>query len=303
MITRGFGVVVSLALAIAIASVAPLSPVHAQARQGRVYVTVTDQAGNLVENLNPADFTVREDKVSREVLSVQRASQPMHIALLVDNSQAAERFLRDYREGLAAFITAIGADTPTGGKHQVAIITLASRPTIAVDYTSDQARLMKTALSVFSLPETGTYLLDGIVETAQGISKRTMPRAVIVAITTEGPELSEKAYEAVLAPLRDSGASLNMVVIGAPRNTAHDRAVVIDQGSKSTGGRNENILVSTALANTLKQIATDLTHQYVVTYAEPETLIPAESVTVSMNKEGLTARSFPTKAERARMPR
>jgi VWFA-related protein len=303
MITRGFGVVVSLALAIAIASVAPLAPLQAQARHGRVYVTVTDQAGKPVENLGPADFSVHEDKLSREIVSVEHASQPMHIAVLVDNSQAAERSLRDYREGLAAFISAIGADTPTGGKHQIAIITLASRPTIAIDYTADQARLMKTALSIFSLPETGTYLLDGIIEASQGISKRTMPRAVIVAITTEGPELSEKAYEAVLAPLRDSGASLNMVVIGAPRNTAHDRAVVIDQGSKSTGGRNENILVSTALAGTLKQIANDLTHQYAVTYAEPETLIPAETVTVSMNKEGLTARSYPTKAERARMPR
>jgi hypothetical protein len=127
-----------------------------------------------------------------------------------------------------------------------------------------------------------------------------MPRAVLVAITGEGPELSEKAYEAVLAPLRESGASLNMVVIGAPRNTAHDRAVVIDQGSKSTGGRNENILVSTALTGTLKQIANDLTHQYVITYAQPDTLIPAESLTVSMNKEGMTVRSFPARPERVR---
>ena len=300
MTTRGIGAVISLAFATGFIAVAPPSPVRAQARQRAVYVTVTDQAGNPVERLGPADFAVREDKITREVLSVERASQPMHIALLVDNSQAAERNLRDYREALTAFITALGADTPAGGKHQIALITLASRPTIAVDYTTDQAKLLKSALSIFSMPETGTYLLDGIIETSQGISKRTMPRPVIVAITTEGPELSEKAYEAVLAPLRESGASLNIVIVGAPRNTAHDRAVVIDQGTKSTGGRNENILVSTALTATLKQIASDLTHQYVVTYSQPDTLIPAEAVTVSMTKEGLTARSIVAKAERPR---
>ena len=33
----------------------------------------------------------------------------------------------------------------------------------------------------------GTYLLDGLIETSQGLTKRGSPRPVIVAITTEGP--------------------------------------------------------------------------------------------------------------------
>src|SRR5262245_28412395 len=102
----------------------------AQSPQRAIYVSVVDRAGNLVPGLGAADFVVREDGVTREVIKVEPASDPMHIALLIDNSQAAERFQRDYREAVTAFITAISAEAPAAGKHQIALISLASRPTI-----------------------------------------------------------------------------------------------------------------------------------------------------------------------------
>ena len=61
--------------------------------------------------------------------------------LLVDNSQAGEPYIRDYREALPAFIETIAADADVQGRHQIALIALASRPTILVDYTMDTDRL------------------------------------------------------------------------------------------------------------------------------------------------------------------
>ena len=54
-----------------------------------MYVSVLDKAGAPVPDLGPADFIVREDNVAREVLRVAPATDPMQIAILVDNSQAA----------------------------------------------------------------------------------------------------------------------------------------------------------------------------------------------------------------------
>jgi hypothetical protein len=273
---------------------------RAQARPRAVYVSVLDNAGNPVENLGAADFAVREDRMTREITSVTKASEPLQIALLVDNSQMSEGFIRDYREGVAAFINAVAADSPSGGKHQMALITLASRPTIASDYTTDTAKLLKAGNSLFAMPGTGAYLLDGILETSQGITKRTAPRATIVAITTEGPDLSVKNYEAVLEPLKTAGASLNVVVVGQPSNLEHNRAVVIDQGTKNSGGRLDTVLTSTALGATMKRVAARLTHQYLVTYARPDTLIPPEQVVVTTTKAGVTAQVTSVKDERPR---
>jgi VWFA-related protein len=274
----------------AITALVALASLNAQAPTRAMYVSVVDKAGASVPGLTPADFVIQEDRMTREVLRVERATEPMNLAVLLDNSTRATPFQRDYREALATFITTLNADVPAGSRHQIAIITLASRPTIVSDYSPDQAQLLKKALAIFAMPETGTYLLDGIIETSTGIIKRGLTRPVILAITTEGPELSDRRFQAVLQPLKESGATLHIVRVGFLENLSEDRAIALDQGSKSTGGRNENILVSTALSGLLKQIANDLAHQYKVTYGAPAALIPPESVTVSVNKPGLTAR-------------
>ena len=51
----------------------------------------------------------------------------------------------------------------------------------------------------------------------------------------------------------------------------------------------------------MKQIANELTHQYRVTYARPDTLIPPEQVTIAAAKPGLTVRGAPMKVQRERL--
>jgi len=287
------------ALCLALYALTTPAALEAQALQRSIYASALDQNGAPVPNLGPTDFVVREDKVAREILTVAPAVDPMQIALLVDNSQAGEQFTRDYREALPAFINAIAADE-SGARHQIAIITLADRPTINTNFTFDLQQAVKGAGRIFGTPGSGSYLLDGIIETSQDITKKSLTRPVIVAITTEGPELSDRQYPTVLEPLRESGASLTVVTVGNPRNNNYDRSVVIDLGTRETGGRNEILMTGNALTTRLKQIANELTHQYRVTYARPDRLIPPEQVTIAAAKPGLIVRGIPVKTVRER---
>lgn len=268
----------------------------AQSVQRSLYVSVVDKDGVPVPDLGAADFIVREDRVTREVLNVRAADDPMQIALLVDNSQASDPFIRDYREALPAFITAM--TDPEGPRNEIALIALADRPTIFTPYTTSRTELLKGVNRIFSMPGSATYLLDGLIETSRGISKRNSPRPVIVALTSEGPELSDRYYEQVLDPLKESGAACHIVTIGRPINQEHDRAVVLDRATKETGGRWDTLLISTALSDLMKTIARDLKSQYRVTYARPQTLIPPEKVTVDASRPGMTARGTVVRAER-----
>lgn len=271
---------------------------HAQAQQRDVYVSALDQSGAPVESLAPTDVVIREDKIAREVLAVIPAQEPMHIALLLDNSQASESYIRDYREAIPAFIAAIAADE-NGAKHQISIITLAERPTINTDYTSDTALLTAGAGRIFAMPGSGTYLLDGLIEIGQGLKKHNFTRPIIIAITTEGPEMSDRQYQGVLEPLRASGAAFHVIVVGNPRNTSYDRSIVLDQGTREGGGRFDTLLTGNALTARMKQVAAELTHQFRVTYSRPQMLIPPEQVTISSGKEGLTVRGVPALEPRA----
>jgi len=273
-----------------VTAAAPVT-LSAQAVQRSLYVSVLDDKGAPIPNLGPADFTVREDNAAREVLTVAPATDPMLIAVLVDNSQASGNFIRDYRQALPAFIDAVTGDEP-GARNLVSLIGIGERPTILADYTSSKAALNKGVQRLFAIPAAGTYLLDAPIEVSQGIKKRQPERAVIVALTSEGPELSERDYQTVLDALHASGAALHVIVIGTPVNRSQDRQIVLSRGTDETGGRYDNIFVSSGLDTKMKQVAAELTGQYRVTYARPQSLIPPERIKVETTRAKATARGI-----------
>src|SRR5712691_11112878 len=194
-----------------------------QALERSMYVSVVDQAGAPVANLGPSDFIVREDNVSREVLRVVPATDPMQIAILVDNSTAAALLVPQTRRALPAFIEALTKPTASGRHNEVAIVTLGSRPTILADYSIDPVPLTKAVDRLWEETlNSGYYLLNGIIEVSQGFRKRESTRPVIVAITGEGAELSSRHPDQVLTPLRDSGAVFHVISIGLPATGISD---------------------------------------------------------------------------------
>ena len=63
--------------------------------------------------------------------------------------------------------------------------------------------------------------------------------------------------------------------------------MVLDAGPKQSGGSLSTLLVGSALSGRLKQLANELTHQFRVTYARPNRLIPPEKVTVTSKRPEL----------------
>jgi hypothetical protein len=273
-----------------VAAFAATARLGAQAQQRALYVTALDKSGTPVAELQPSDVIVREDDATREVLRIAPATEPMQIAILVDNSQVAERYIRDYRDALPGFVKALTADGQTSGKHEIALISLGERPTILTDYTTDPARVQKAIDRVFYASGSAVYFLDGIIEVSQGMTKRSAARPVIVAIITEGPDLSDRHYRQVLEPLRTAGAALHIVTIGTPRNMEDDRNMVLDAGPKQSGGSLSTILLGTALTGRLNQLANEITKQFRVTYARPNRLIPPEKITVTSKRPDLVLR-------------
>lgn len=265
------------------------APASAQAQPQDLYVSVVDANGAPVSNLTASDFSVREDGVAREVLRIRPATAPMQIALLLDNSQAATPAMQLMRDGARAFVDALA------GKGEIAIVTFGERPTIVVDYTTDTAKLKAGVDRLFARPGSGAYLLDALVNVSEGLQKREADRPVIVVVMTEGIEFSNQHYERVLDKIKASGAAMHVLAIGQPSASLSDeirnRNQVISRGTSETGGRRNQLLATTAIEPRLKQLADELTHQYLVTYARPEALIPPSKIEVTVDKPGLTARA------------
>jgi len=291
LLCRAAAVAVALAAAVAVGS----PSLSSQGRTRALYVSVVDEMGAPVKGLGPADFVVREDNTAREVLDVRPADDPMQIAVLVDNSAAANPAIPDIRRALPGFVDALVAKSEgAAGSNQVSIVTMAERPTILANYTSNGDELHKAIERVWSVTRSGNYLLDSTYEVLQGFKKREAARPVIVAVTTEGPELSSRHYDDVVEALRNSNAAYDVISFGRPGagidEQSRSRDIVLEEGPAVTGGWRDRLVTSQALGTRLQQLADVLTHQYRVSYAHPDTLIPPDKVTVSARRQDLTAR-------------
>jgi VWFA-related protein len=268
----------------------PASPVWSQATERTVYVSVVDKNDAPVSGLGVGDFIVREDEQAREVLRVMPASEPMHIAVLVDTSQAMEEHMLDVRTALRAFFKQMG------GKHEIALIGLGERPTVLSDYTRDPARLEKAVGTVFSRSGSGTYILDAIVEASEGLRRRKAARPHIVVYAARGPEFSERYHQSVVDALRESGATLHTVMLnksGANMNSREEQelAKTVADGTRLSGGRRDDLLTPMALSDRLQSLGTEMENQYQIVYARPARLVPPKSLEVTTKRPSVTLRA------------
>jgi len=289
---------VATACAVTAALVATaLTSVDAQRdrRERTLFVGAVNDKGEPVEGLGPDAFVVKEDGVRREVLRVAPATEPMDIAILVDNSTAAADEITFLRSGLSKFVQTMA----TGNK--VAVITLADRPTIKVEYTDDAVRLKEAVSSLFSTPQSGMTLLDGIFETVNGLQRRETPRAVLVPVITDGVEFTTRYFRDIVNTLVKNHVALHMVTIGPfyhdEEHGTRERSFLLDAGPRESGGQRISLLSAHGLDGAMDKLAKELRAQYKVVYSRPESLIPPDKVTVTAGKSGLTVRGTEARGE------
>lgn len=263
-------------------------------RERTLFVSAVDSKGEPVDGLGPGDFIVTEDGRRREVLRVSRATEPIDIALLVDNSAAASSALVPIRESLRGFVSAMAAE------NQVALIALAARPTIFVDYTSDPKRLQQGIGRLFPESSSGMTLLDALVEVSAGLQRREATRAVIVPVITDGVEFSNRYHRDVIAAMNRAGVSLHAVTVGMfpiTSDVERERAFTLDEGTRRTGGQRVALLHELGLEQALQKLARELSSQYKVVYGRPESLIQPDKIEVASGRAGVTMRGTPARGQ------
>jgi VWFA-related protein len=263
-------------------------------RERTLFVSAVDAKGEPVEGLGPDAFVVREDGRRREVLRVSRATEPMDLALLVDNSQAATDDITFIRDALSKFVAGMGRE------HRIALIALAERPTVLVPYTTDRTQLATAVGRLFFVSGSGMTLMDALFETSRGLRSRDSERAVFVPVLTDGVEFTNRYSKDVVRELRDAGVSMHAVGIGrfpyADEHSIRERAFVLDDGPKATGGQRITLLAPNALPAAMERLARELSNQYKVVYGRPESLYEW-NVEVTSGRPGLTVRGTPARRE------
>ncbi len=268
---------------------------QAASRERTMFVSAVDPKGEPVEGLADDAFVIREDGVRREVIRVSRATEPIDVAVLVDNSAAMAPHLTLFREAVGGFVARMASF------HTVALIGLADRPTILTDYTRDVSQLSDSAGRLFPMTGSGMTLLDAVVETTRGLARRESPRAVIVPVLTDGAEFTNRYHRDVIKGLVDGHIAMYPVTVGqfvqTEEHGIRERSLFLEVGSRDSGGHRTFLLSPHGLNGALQRLARELSSQYKVVYVRPDSLIPPKKATVSSGRNGVTMRGASARGE------
>ncbi len=291
------GAAAALLAALVTVLVGPAVGAHQTTREMRERQVVVGVlgAGNVpITDVAAAEFTVREDGASREVLRVGPAPPPSHLVLLIDDSQASQNATLHLRTAVKAFVRQVQTAGPL---PPTALWTFGERPVRRADFSPNPATLDRAADRLFAISGSGAYLLEALVEIAKDLKKKEAVRPVIVAFVDEdGPEFSSITHQNVAAALQDAGVSVFSIAgqtRGQPMGTseARERALTLGDVTGWSGGSNTVILTPQALDSTFTSLATQLTARYLVTYARPESLVPPARLEVEVKRPGAKVRA------------
>jgi VWFA-related protein len=282
---------VAVAALVTASSVAPeLRAQQRAARDRHVMVSVTGKDDQPVKDLRDDEFTVREDGAVREILSVTRGTTPLQVALLADNSQAAEPLAMEMRVALGAFVQRLLSDSPDS---EVSLVTVGERPIKQVDYTTSPTVLARGIAQILPKSGAGSFLIQAMIDAARALKKREARRPVIVAFTIEdGPEFSTTDRTLATKVLKETGVSLWTIVLQsrslAPASGDElERTFIVTQVAKESGGDTRMVGSPQQLQPAFQAVAALLTSQYDVTYARPDRLIPPTRLDVEVKRPGL----------------
>lgn len=246
-----------------------------------VYASVTDARGEPVRDLAREDFEVREDGVPQTLSAFAAGDFPLSVAVAVDASfsmagprlemvrSAARTFLGELRPGDEAMIVSIG-----------------SLVEVAAPLSTDR-RVQLDAVGRIAAFGT-TPMHDAIIQSIEAVQFAKGRRALL--LLSDGDEkYSEASADDALARARRSDVMVYPVAVGRRYPELFAELATL------TGGRSSHARDAKALMDTVRAVARDLRHQYLLGYTPQRPIQPGReqwrSIDVRVKRAGVRVRA------------
>jgi Ca-activated chloride channel family protein len=232
-------------------------------------VTVADQTGRFVTDLEPAAFQVFEDGVKQEVTFFNRSNLPIALSLLLDTSASMEDKLQTAQEAAVGFCRKLRPS------DLAQVIDFDSRVSIAQTFTSNVADL-ETAIRKTS-PGGSTSLHNAIyialkeLKKVQARSSEDIRRQAIVVLSDGEDTSSLVSFDEVLELAKRSETAIYSIGLRSRgpervRGSFNESDFVLRQLAQETGGKAFFARASSELSGIYEQISDELSSQYMVGY-------------------------------------
>ncbi len=227
-----------------------------------VPASVVDAQGRAVTDLLLKDFELLVDGEVKPIGDVTRAETPVSIALLYDNSSSLRAGREFEKQAAVRFLKSVVRPI-----DRAAIYSISTEPELTQPLTNNVRALVRT-IENFGKPEGATALFDTIAAAADYLKPQS-GRKVIVIVSDGTDTLSYLDFDTTLARVLADDCQVYAVQTGHSdsanlRDLAGERRLLEFTGQ--TGGAVYIPRSQPDLDRAFKQIAADLSQQYVLGY-------------------------------------
>ena len=273
----------------------PLSGQTAPARERVLYVSAVDDKGEPVADLGPDAFVVREEGARREVLRVSRATEPIDIALLVDNSAAIRDMVTLVREGVSAFVTRMAPRNKSPSSP--------SPIDPPSSWTTPTTRSGSATGSGGCSPPAERH--DAARRHRRNVARPGAARGTAGRDRRRWSPTAPSSPTAIPRTWSRSSSTpaprLHVVGVGqflhSEENGIRERSFLLDEGPRTSGGQRILLLSPIGIEPALERLARELSSQYKVVYARPQSLIAPEKIEIASARPGITMRGAPERRQ------
>ena len=264
--------------------------------QGFVYSFVMNQTGQPVTDLTAEDFVVTEDGNEAEVVSAEIMTEPMKIALMVDNGIRIRngQAINPLRDAVTSFLQTLPP------QHLVSLYTIGGNIRRILDFTDNREELIEEGQSIFSDSGDTLRMLDGIRETLERRFEEDDTWPVFVMLITDAPEgsafMNQNRYNQFMQNLREKGVIVHTILWSSQNRSNNTEGFAINLAN-NTGGRFQSIAAVNGMDEVVGQLAVDMgnhydevSSRYRVVWNRPDPR--GERISVSVKRPGVGVRLF-----------
>jgi Ca-activated chloride channel family protein len=267
-------------MAVLALTILPASQFRSGVSVVEVYAAVVDHNGAPVAGLTSRDFTILEDGAPQRISSFAEADFPLSVAIALDRSfsmktqlpgavSAARTFLGELRPDDQAMIVAIGSEIET-----------------VAPLSTDRRQQMRALDGLQPWGTTGLY--DAIVLSIDAIQSANGRRALVLLSDGDDRYSSASASDA-LDRARRADVMTYPIALGRARPPLFADLAVL------TGGRSFQPRDQAQLTTTMKTIASELRHQYLLGYTPSRPMTGKDeewrTIVVQVHRPDVTVRA------------
>ena len=275
-----------------------------------VIATVVTRREKLVNDLDKADFHVREDGKEQRIEFFSRETDlPLRIALLLDTSNSIRERLEFEKDAAIEFLQ----NTVRRRKDQAFLMIFDNEPFVVRDYTDDAGLLTETVQK--QRAGGGTALYDAVIKASEKLAKAPASpdnapvRRIIVVITDGDDNLSQSSRGEAEDAAARAGAAIYCIssstewVSASKVNEASKQVQrkylkdesdkVLDEFAAQTGGRAFYPYSVDDLGQSFQDIGEELRNQYSLAYIPPSRPPDGKfrKIEVEVTRKGLVVRT------------